>query len=590
MEIASAFGSAMKKYAASICTLLSLALLLPLAACDEEEPPSADASPFADSAPDAGPPAEAGPDAPLDHAIPDAPDVAAPDLPLPDAAPDQLVPDLLVPDSRPTAYQTVLALTSPTYTGRKGGTAGGTAAAKYLASRLAACGLKPFGDTATSFLQTFKVTPIVHTGKMEMTLLPTVGANTTFTYRKQWRTGRLSPASNLTADAVFIGYGLDQAKHDDYKGANVTGKVLVALRGCPPSLNNDPSCNDVPKIDVAAKNKAAALVLVADNDGQVDIWGGNQGHVLYKVPAALIKPGPAAKLLPAGKTFKALKSKLDTTGPQTFQLAGKLRLIMTRKVYKDVPAYNVLGILKSADPKATKYVLAGAHYDHLGFDEPPKNYFPGALDNASGTAVVVEAACLAAARGAAPPTRHLVFALWGAEEDGLIGSGVFVKSGKVAVKNMDLAINLDMVGGTGTDTIKIDFDAVHISKTKESLIKPLAATLGLKVSFGLISHGRSDHAHFVNNKVETVYFYGPFPPAMQYHTLADVPTQLSPKTMEGLSKLLDQLMWTVASPATAPPDAGPPDAGKGEAGAADAGPPPPAPEIPWVDPRQPQVY
>ena len=568
---------------------LLVVLLLALPACDEEELPGADASPDAGPVVDGAPDAPA--DAPADLQSSDAPDAGVPDLPPPDAAPDQLVPDLLVPDSRPTAYQTVLALTGPTYTGRKGGTAGGTAAAKYIAARLAACGLTAFGDSATSFLQTFKVTPIVHTGKMEMTLLPTTGPNTTFTYRKQWRTGRLSPASNLTADLVFIGYGLDHAKHNDYKGVTVTGKVLLALRGCPPAIPpNDPGCGDISKIDVAAKMKAAALVLVADDDGQVDIWGGNQGHVLYKVPAALIKPGPAAKLLPAGKTYATLRTALDKSGPQTFSIAGKLRLIMTRKVFKNVDAYNVLGILKSADPKATEYVLAGAHYDHLGFDEPPKSYFPGALDNASGTSVVVEAACLAAARAKAPPKRHLVFALWGAEEDGLIGSGVFVKSGKISMKAVNLAINLDMVGGTGPDSVKVDFDALHISKTRQPVIKKLAATLGLKVSFGVIAHGRSDHAHFVNNKVETVYFYGPHPAAMQYHTLADLPTQLSPTSLDSLSKLVDQLMWAAASPAPPSPDAGPPDAAMGDAGAADAGPPAPAPEVPWIDPRRPEIY
>jgi len=585
----------MRTHATPVRIVLSAALWLALFGC--ETPP--------DTPPDAGPGDAAAdsrldltPDAPLDL-TPDAPDAGIPDLPPPDAPdaavpdlpPPDAAPDLVMPDARPSAYQTVVTLAGPTYSGRKGGTAGGTAAAKYLAARLAACGIKPFGDTATSFLQTFKVTPIVHSGKMEMTMMPTVGANTSFTYRKEWRTGRLTPSSNLTTGVIFLGYGLDHTTHDDYKGVNVSGRILVAMRGCPPSLANDPSCNDVAKIDVAAKRKAAALVLVADNDGQVNMWGGNQGHNLYKVPAALIAPGPAAKLLPSGKTLKTIKSTLDTTGPASFQIAGKMRLIMTRKVLKNVDAYNVLGILKSADPKATEYVLAGAHYDHLGFDEPPKSYFPGALDNASGTSTVVEAACLAASRAKAPPKRHLVFALWGAEEDGLIGSAFFVKSGKVAVKSIDLAINLDMVGGTGTAPMQIEFDATHAPNSREPVIKPLAKALGLNFSFGVISHGRSDHAHFVNNKVETVYFYGPFPPGLQYHTLADVPTQLSPKTLDSISNLVDQLMWAAASPTPPKPDAGPPDAGKGEAGAVDAGAPAyPAPKVPWVDPRKPKLY
>ena len=570
-------------------------LLVPLILTGCEEPP-------ADTpGPDAGVTSGGATDAPRDQApadVPDAgapdvaapdvaaPDVAAPDVAAPDAAAPDLSPDQAQPDARPSAYQTVVTLAGPTYTGRKGGTPGGTAAAKYLAGRLAACGLKPFGDTATSFLHTFKVTPIVHSGKMEMTWLPTAGTSVTFPYRTEWRTGRLTPGTNVTADLVFIGYGMDHTKHNDYKGINVAGKMLLALRGCPPAVTGDPGCDDVPKIDVAAKKKAAGLVLVADDDGQVNIWGGNQGHSLYPAAAALIKPGPAAKLLPAGKTYASLRSKLNTAGPQSFAMAGKLRLIMTRKVLKNVDSYNVVGIIKSAIPAAKEYVVAGAHYDHLGFDMPPKSYFPGALDNASGTAAVLEAACLAAARGTAPPKRHLVFALWGSEEDGLIGSGKWVQSGKVAMKDINLAINLDMVGGTGTDSLKIDFDAAHVSNTREAIIKPLATALGLNVSYGVIAHGRSDHAHFVAQKVETAYFYGPFPPNLQYHTLVDVPTQLSATSLDKISKLLDQLMWSAASPAKPKPDAGPtkPDAAPPKS---DAGPPAPSYGVPWVDPMRP---
>ena len=342
---------------------LLLAMLLACTGCDEQSDPAADGSapdagPAADGpSPDAGPAADgpspdASRDIPLDappaDTTPDVPDAAVPDLPPPDLSPDQAQPD-----ARPTAFSTIQELTSAKYTGRKGGTAGGTAAAKYLAARLAACGIKPFGDTASSYLQTFKVTPIVHSGKMELSWTPKGGSKTSFTYRSQWRCGRLSPASKLSGSLVYVGYGMEHAKHNDYKGLDVKGKVVLSLRGCPPAAAGDNGCDDIPKIDLAAKHKAAAIVLISDDDNSVDIWGGNQGHTLYPIPAALIKPGPGIKLLPGAKDLVTLKAALDKSGPQSVAVAGTLALTMTRTVFAAATGCRQSRDLRSAPRETT---------------------------------------------------------------------------------------------------------------------------------------------------------------------------------------------------------------------------------------------
>lgn len=545
------------------CWPALLLLALGAVACDADAPEQP-------RPPDAGPVDRSTSESPStgpDQALPDAPapDAAAPDAPLP-------------PDARPTAYQTVVALTGKAMAGRKGGTPGGTAAAKYLAQRLAACGLKPWGDTAGSYLQAFKVSPIVHTGKMELTVLPQPGGvAVSVPYRKQWRCGRLSPPAKLEALVAFVGYGVDHAKHDDYKGINVTGKVVVAISGCPPAAAGHPGCGDVAKIATAAKYKAAAVVLISGDDRMVEIWGGSQGHSLYPVPAALIKQGAAGPLLPTGKSAAALRSLLDSKGPQSAQIGHKLRLVMDRKVYKDADAYNVLGVISSADASAKEYVLAGAHYDHLGFDQPPASYYPGALDNASGTSVVLEAACRMAAKGKAPAKRHVVFAFWGAEEDGLLGSAFFVKSGKLAASKIHTAFNLDMVGGKGSAPLSVDLDAKHAA-TLEAELKALVSGSSLASKFGVISHGSSDHAHFVAAGVRTVYLYGPHPTPLKYHVLDDLPTELSAATLDKLGQLLDQMMWQMASSSALPP------AKDGGAPGADAS-MPPAPGPRQADPR-----
>lgn len=497
--------------------LLQLALIS-LAAC--QEPPGALS------------------DASLDSGVPD---VFTP-------APDSLAPDAAIvvdEDAAPrlTAYEMVLALTSPAMTGRKSGTPGGERAARYIAERLAACGVQPFGDQPGSYYHTFKVTPLVNSGKMAMTVTPAAGSATSFTYRKQWRCGRTSPGADLNAPLVFAGFGLDDALHDDYDAMDVKGKIVIVLKGCPPP-GGLAACEDVPKIQTASKHGAAGLILVAD-DHQVDIWGGSQGHDLLPIPAALIKEAAGNALLPAGKDLTTLRGKLTAEGPRSFAIPASLRLLMSRAVHVDAPARNVMGIIRGSPGGSFPAVLAGAHYDHLGFDEPPLSYFPGALDNASGTAVVIDAACRLARPRAPPRRRDVVVGLWAAEEDGLIGSRRFMESGLLGIEQIHVAFNLDMVGGVGDGPTLIRFSPVH-RRWLEPALAPLAAARYLTPSYGTIFTYNSDHASFVQLGIPTVYILGPHPPEMKYHVWGDTAAQLDAATLDELGKFLHGAMDELA--------------------------------------------
>ena len=450
------------------------------------------------------------------------------------------------PDRRPTPGEIMKELSTPKYTGRKSGTPGGTAAALYIAGLLASCGLEPFGDSALSYLHTFKVTPIVHNGPMAMSVTPTSGgAKIPFTYRKHWRPGRLTAGADLSAPLIFLGYGLNETKHDDYKGMDVTGAVVVALRGCPPAINDEKVCNDIAKLDKAKANKAKAFILLAD-DGSVNIWGGSQGHNLYRLPVAVMKRGPAESFLPPGSTMASVQSKLDTVGPQSFKTGLTLKLLMSRKVTKDALAHNVVARLRSAPAGTKSHIVSGAHYDHLGFDLPPFMYFPGSLDNASGTAVVIDAACRLAADPKLKLKRNLVFALWAAEEDGLIGSRMWLDAAKLKPSEIAYSFNLDMVGGTGPDPVIVDISQPDRT-TLESPLKKLAKDLKLLAQIGTINSGSSDHANFVQRNISAVYLRGPFPAPLHYHTAADLPAQMSASKLDELGAFLAAAMKVLAN-------------------------------------------
>jgi Zn-dependent M28 family amino/carboxypeptidase len=111
-----------------------------------------------------------------------------------------------------------------------------------------------------------------------------------------------------------------------------------------------------------------------------------------------------------------------------------------------VETANILGLIEGTDPELSdEVVVIGAHVDHLGIDSVSGEIYPGADDNASGTAVMMELARAAAALGA-EPARTVLFASWNGEELGLIGSCFFVQESPELIAEMVAVFSIDMVG------------------------------------------------------------------------------------------------------------------------------------------------
>lgn len=127
---------------------------------------------------------------------------------------------------------------------------------------------------------------------------------------------------------------------------------------------------------------------------------------------------------------------------------GFLHTFPLRFQLVNVEAYNVMGLLAGSDPVLrNEYIVIGAHYDHLGFALSPngRTFFPGADDNASGTAALLE---LARAMALSPsrPARSVLFVALDAEESGLLGAEEFVRNPPVPLPNVRAMFSLDMVG------------------------------------------------------------------------------------------------------------------------------------------------
>ncbi len=183
---------------------------------------------------------------------------------------------------------------------------------------------------------------------------------------------------------------------------------------------------------------------------------------------------------------------------------------------------NVLGKITGAT-RPDEYVIIGAHYDHHGScgNVGGDTICNGATDNATGTAMVLE---MAARFAADPPDRTVVFALWDAEEDGLLGSKFYVDNPVVPLADTVAYLNLDIQGanllpslrnhtfavgaGSGGAAFEAAVDSAYSGSTLDGV--QLSAVFGLY---------RSDYASFLDKSVPTVFFTDSTGPC--YHTPKD---------------------------------------------------------------------
>jgi len=171
---------------------------------------------------------------------------------------------------------------------------------------------------------------------------------------------------------------------------------------------------------------------------------------------------------------------------------------------------NVIGVLKGKDPAlAGQYVVLGAHYDHLGNGgqgslDPDSAGVPhnGADDNASGVAAVLEVARRLAANR---PARSVIFVAFSGEEEGLLGSGHFVKFPPVPTDSMVAMLNFDMVGRLRDD--KLIVYGVETAREWRGMIDSLNRVTKFSLTLQGDGYGPSDHTSFTLVKRPVLHFF-----------------------------------------------------------------------------------
>ncbi len=441
-------------------------------------------------------------------------------------------------------------LADPARTGRGIGTAGGAEAVAWIADRLAEAGLQPAFDGG--FLQKFEAPHRATLG--ERNALAVGDASPAL--RAGWLPLGFSDDGIAEGELVWAGYGITapELRYDDYAGLDVKGKVVLVAQDFPREA--DPASPfRAPrayrygewryKAINAREHGAAAIVGVRDlwaHEGKDDLlpW---RGQVSSRAGIVAVR-ATAAALRPAGVDVAALARDGEADGRPHGRPLGVQARITVEVRHERAETANVAAILPGRDPAlAAECVVVGAHHDHLGLGgdaslapEQVGTVHPGADDNASGVAALLALARAAAAAG--PARRSILFAAFGAEELGLLGSAHLVRNPPAAcpVERMQLMVNLDMVGRPQGG--KVYVDGADSARGLRDLVRALAdATprIPLALAFGGDGYGPSDHTSFYERGVPVLFlFTGPH---ADYHRPSDTADKIDPAGVVAVARL-----------------------------------------------------
>lgn len=445
------------------------------------------------------------------------------------------------------------------FEGRNAGTRGYDLAAAFVANRFAALGLQP--ANGGSYYQ--QVPFVLATLKKETANKITIGDQEFVNGEEVVLSGTsLFPDQAQDAEVVFVGYGFENKRYgfDDYEGLNVRGKVVAVLQSLPGGAPSDVVADLADnRAELAESKGAIGMITIPTSETFKQIpwdqiaayasvprlrWVHPDGRPNVVAPKLALSGFLGAKAaeallantqLPYGKLNSTIADK--TARPKGFSVPGKIRVERHSAVEK-IASPNVLGLLPGSDPQlANEVILLTAHLDHDGIVPPVKGdaVMNGAMDNASGVAVMLEAA-RAFMESGKRPRRSIMFAAVTAEEDGLLGAEYLAKYPVLNEKKVVGVVNLDMPILTYDFQDVIAFGAEH--STMGPAVDRALASSGIKQSpdpmpeEGLFT--RSDHYMFVKEGVPAIFlatgWAGPGKAAVQnflanhYHQVSDEPT------------------------------------------------------------------
>ena len=417
--------------------------------------------------------------------------------------------------------------------GRAPATPGGEKAAAYIAEQYEKIGLEAAGDDGTWFQQT-RLVGIDLTNRPDLTV--STGKQTqSFKFEDDFAPSsqRAEAVISMSGEIVFVGYGVHapEFEWDDYKGQNLSGKVLMMLVNDPPATEAEPELFGgkaltyygrwTYKLEEAARRGAAGALLVHTNVSAGYGWqvisGSSEGFSLEASSGATL-PVPVASWI-SQRAAESILSMADLSlsqlqeeaqsrefMPISLGLTGSTRL---EQKTRTIESPNVVGLLRGSDPELSKqFVVFTSHYDHVGIGKEVEgdSIYNGALDNAVGVAGVL--ALAKAMSGASErPKRSILFLMVTAEEQGLLGAKYYAENPLFPLARTAANINIDGMNNIGAtqDIIVIGYGKSQLDGVVEDAARVLGMRAKPDLHPGQGFFFRSDQFAFAKKGVPAVY-------------------------------------------------------------------------------------
>ncbi|HEY3198283.1 MAG TPA: M20/M25/M40 family metallo-hydrolase [Nitrospirales bacterium] len=423
------------------------------------------------------------------------------------------------------------------FDGRQSGTPGGDKASAYIAQRLPAAILQSFPINTVEI-----ATPVrahIQSGARNLILkngadfLPILSG---------------ASATEVSGFVVFVGYGISDAAGglDEYRNISVTGKIVLFLRGQPKAYAGRVTPADKERT-ARAKGAVGYLTVTGPVLSSYERRRGMttqpmasyEGGTEAALPGLWITPAVADLLLePIALTLESFQEAMGTSMSSRSRETGSQITVAMEQHNVTATSTNVVGFWSGSDPELQhEIVILGAHYDHFGTQGGL--LFPGADDNASGTAVMLEAARVLRSTGIRPK-RSILFIAFAGEEQGLLGSKFYASHPARPLGLTKAMINVDHAGaGNGKITIGLS----RIEKVRAQAAGD-GIGLGNRIElFGFFPGG--DHVPFSEADVPTaaIVSSGAHP---DFHRPSDTPGRVDPEILLSVARFVLSLLLTFA--------------------------------------------
>ncbi len=472
-------------------------------------------------------------------------------------------------------------LASDEYEGRETGAPGAEKAAQYIKKQFQSLNLK--GLVNEDYFQKLGINE-TSLGKTEI-----IANGKTFEFVKDYyfNPGSVNINNKTYKDFVFVGYGIADKNYDDLTAADLTGKVVIVLKGEPVKDGNSIISGTKQPSDWSTSRSKKNNALFAKNpalilsvDPQIERMAAYKeyftqkgieldGKTNTKAPILNISEGLANELMSAGgKTIAELKNSINESAkfnPLSFS-SSLTANILTSKT--PIEAKNVLGFMEGSDQVLkNEVVVITAHYDHVGVDEKG-DAFNGADDDGSGTTGVLEIAeafsmAKADKKG---PKRSILFMTVVGEEKGLLGSEWYSSHPIFPLENTIVNLNIDMIGRVGFEYKKkpdsLNYVYVIGSDKLSSELKTISETANNTYAKMTLDYKyddpndqnrfyyRSDHYNFAKNNIPIIFYFNGV--HEDYHKQTDEVKKINFEALTKRAQLVFYTAWELANRATKP--------------------------------------